>query len=146
MNGGYEPPPGSGGGGIGGFPKVVAAFNFTGKTGTFSFEILPDTLPTGDYLLNDYLTVTTPDSGATLQIDVSFADDSGPVAGVGGLPSHAIGGSFNFAGGASGGPGTFYTFSSPFHAVTGTPIIYTATAIGETVLAYDIHLTLTRLQ
>ena len=62
------------------FPQVVATFNFTGKTGTFSFQVLPGTLPTGDYQLNDVVTITTPDAGATVSLTFSCADDTGAVS------------------------------------------------------------------
>lgn len=133
-------------GGIGGFPKVVAAINLTGLTTSQSIEILPDSLPTGDYFLADYVSVTTPDPSATMLINMTFADDSGLVETTNASPGALTGGSSNVGGPGVQGPGTTYTYPTNIHAVTGTPITYLIDVENPGTAVYSLHLTLTRLQ
>lgn len=128
-----QQPASSGGGGIGGFPKVVAAVNYTAQSGDLSFNLLADPV-TGDYTLNDVFAITTTDASTTYNYQVNWADDNagggifgafGPYTspnGSGSTSQNNPFGAFGVGPGTGIVPGLEATAPTVFHAITGTPI------------------------
>lgn len=122
--------------GIGGFPKVVA--NYLGQTGSLSFDLLPNPAA-GDYMLNDGLSVTTPDATTSIAYTVSYMDDAGDeVIGAAGAVSAISGTSSALGLYVSGGfqPGAPVLIPTGLTGVhSGTPIAISIVVIPSAVAA-----------
>jgi len=123
------------GGPGGGFPTVVAAINLTGQSGSQTITLLASPV-TGDYSLNDYMTVLTPDPSTGVTLGASWADESGPQTGAAAIGNAATGNisitAANFLDTpVPGEPGRTPGFT--IHAVAGTPIQIEISAIASGV-------------
>ena len=131
----------NGGGSGGGFPTVVAAVNYTAQSGNLSFNLLADPV-TGDYTLNDILTVTTPDASTHILLSLSWAGDGISESLSTGNAITQITGQQNLAGflvtgsigadpvWADDGP---LTLASLLHADSGTPVTVAVTVTPSVV-------------
>lgn len=122
--------------------NVVACANYTGQSGNLSFNLLPDTLPSGMYQLNDTLIIETPDSSSAL--DYFFEYNPGPgalgvevditsVTGAGSVSANSGALTFIATGGAVTAIANGLTSPSSIYAVTGTPISVTITVTPTSV-------------
>lgn len=142
-------------------PQVVSTVNFTAQSGSLNFSLMASPA-TGDYVLNDYLTVTAPDSAATIDWHVTYADESGPVdmsniygptstvlgivGGCDGIGSISIQGNILAYSDSIATAGGQLLPPAVIHAVSGTPIQVVITVGGATTLRYSYHATLVQNQ
>jgi hypothetical protein len=127
-------------------PSAVAHVSFPNQSGPIADTLLANP-ETGDYVLNDYLELITPDPAASIVYTLSYADDNGiqefggriPIGSAPCMTSAAI---------ITQGVNLHIGAVCPqtIHAVKGTPIAISVTITGTpTILQYSYHAVLMRL-
>ncbi len=115
------------------FPSAAAAVDHIGQTGSLSFSLLASPV-TGNYLLTDYLSVTTAAGDADLSYNVSWADQNGAVSLGGSVTPNTQTGSASLQAVATG---VFIsnniTYPTTVYAVSGTPVAITLTVTPSAV-------------
>jgi hypothetical protein len=103
------------------------------QSGNLSFNLLTNPA-TGDYALNDIVTVTTPDASTNFAYRITWADESGAETLNGNLGAASATGAFSAAVNALG-VGIILPVALPLslRAVTGTPIAVTITVTPSAV-------------